>query len=99
MKRFSDISKSDNLCGTKVNISELFGKEIVILNYRKLEHSKIKNNDFCLQIQFKYSENSNDLYIVFTSSTVILKQLECVSSDMLPFLATIQYKNNYYSLK
>lgn len=99
MRRFSDISKSDNLSGTKVNISEIFGKEIVILNYRKLNHSKIKNNDFCLQIQFKYSENSNDLYIVFTSSTVILKQLESMDSETLPFLATINYKNNYYIME
>ena len=74
MNRFSEIVNDENLPGIKVNIQEIFDKEIVITNYRKLNHSKIKGNSFCLQIQFKYTESSNELYVTFTSSEVLLKQ-------------------------
>lgn len=96
MNRFSEIVNSDNLPGIKVNINEIFDKEIVITNYRKLDSSKIKGNSFCLQIQFKYTEFSNELYVVFTSSEVLLKQVMQISAEMFPFLATIRHRNNYY---
>lgn len=97
MKRLSEIIKSENLPGTKVNINEIFDKEIVITNFRKLNHSKIKGNSSCLQIQFKFSEFSNDLYIVFTSSEVILKQFSNnITTDMLPCIAILRHRNNYY---
>lgn len=96
MNRFSEIVNDENLPGIKVNIQEIFDKEIVITNYRKLNHSKIKGNSFCLQIQFKYTESSNELYVTFTSSEVLLKQVMRVSAEKLPFLATIRHRNNYY---
>lgn len=96
MNRFSEIVNDGNLPGIKVNINEIFDKEIVITNYRKLNHSKIKSNSFCLQIQFKYTESSNELYVVFTSSEVLLKQVMKVSTEQFPFLATIRHRNNYY---
>jgi hypothetical protein len=80
LKRFSDFCKERNLEGKKIPISKVCSKEVEILAYRI---TKTKYSDNCAQIQFKYKDA---LYITFTSSKVLIRQL-------------IQYiKRNYPSL-
>lgn len=79
MKRFSDFCKERNLEGKKIPISKVCSKEVEILAYRI---TKTKYSDNCAQIQFKYKDT---LYITFTSSKVLIRQL-------------INIKRNYPSL-
>lgn len=96
MHKFSDFACSEgNLEGTKVPFADLFNKEIVIRNFRKIK-SRVRDDKDCVQIQFSYTEDG-DNFVAFTSSAVIISQLE-EYSDELPFLTTICKKRRYYAL-
>ena len=95
LKRFSDFCKERNLEGKKIPISKVCSKEVEILAYRI---TKTKYSDNCAQIQFKYKDA---LYITFTSSKVLIRQLIQYKEE-LPFVAFIKNGkskdgNSYYT--
>lgn len=95
MKRFSDFCKERNLEGKKIPISKVCSKEVEILAYRI---TKTKYSDNCAQIQFKYKDT---LYITFTSSKVLIRQLIQYKEE-LPFVDFIKNGkskdgNSYYT--
>lgn len=93
MKRFSDFAKSSNIMvGDKIKIDDITGKEIQILGYRVTE-SKQKIGTECLTLQIKINDEKR---VVFTSSTILLDQIKTYE-DEIPFAATIEKVNNYYT--
>lgn len=93
MHKFSDFAKEEvGLEGDKMNISELFNRTIIILAYRKLESRAVKGKT-CVEIQFQLDDK---LYVTFTNSTVIERQLDTFH-DELPFETAIKKVHNYYT--
>lgn len=93
-KRFSDFSEeSDNLDGDKISITELFDKEIEIINVRFMP-SKIAEGKICSQIQLVLEGKK---FISFTTSVVLYKQFQKYKHE-LPFLATIRKRGKYHIL-
>lgn len=97
MKRFSDFATNDNvLTGDKIKIEEIVGKEIEVTGY-KIKESKYKkeNQDKVLTLQFKLD---NECRVIFTGSSVLIEQIEKYK-DEIPFLATIEKINKFYTFK
>lgn len=92
MNHFADFAEEAGLDGQKKSISELFGKYIIVLNYRKME-SKAAKGKTCIQIQF---EMDGKRYVTFTNSEVLERQLDKYR-DKLPFDGTIERRSNYYT--
>ena len=96
MKRFGDVYVSDrkSLDGTKLQLCDLINKEIIVVDY-SLTKSKCKNTENCLTIQFTYPDEPERMHVVFTSSMVLIKQIQQVEQH-LPLVATIKSVHNYY---
>ena len=94
MHRFSDFAEDDHqLEGDKKSIDDILGTEIAVKGYR-LQDSKYNRGDGkVLTIQFELNEQT---FILFTGSAVLKKQIQKYK-DKLPFMATIQRVNKYYS--
>lgn len=92
MKKFSDFSKEHGLEGSKLQISDVFGKEITVLGYRVMD-SKIVKNKPCLQLQFSLD---GEKHVLFSTSGVLLKQMEQYA-EHVPFTATIKKIGNYHT--
>lgn len=75
-----------------MSIDSVLNKEIVILGFKK-GSSKFKDGDY-ITIQF---ELDGDHKILFTGSEVIRDQIEKYQSH-IPFVATIQKIDRYYTL-
>lgn len=97
MEKFGEFAQDEDsrLEGDKLNISELFNKEIVITAYRLMPSKAVKGKQ-CLQIQFQYP-GGDDMYIAFTNSEVIIRQLTQYK-DHIPFLTTVRKRGSYYTL-
>lgn len=97
MRKFSDFAKSspNNLEGEKREIRGLLGTEIQIHGVRFLA-SRVTPGKECVQIQFRESDDA-PLFVMFTSSAVVMKQLR-EYSDKLPFMTTIKQHGKYYTL-
>lgn len=96
IKRFSDFSTERGpLEGTKLKLDDVLNKEIKITAF-EVRPSKYKkeNHDRVMTLQF---ELDGKLYILFTGSEILIKQLEKYSAN-LPFLATIKHIDRYYTL-
>lgn len=94
-RKFSEFSKEavQNLEGKKMPIRDVMDKELLIQAYR-IFPSKVGNGKECLQIQF---ELDGQPCVTFTNSAVLIRQLGQYAAE-LPFLATIQKRNQYYTL-
>lgn len=95
MKRFSDFADEDKpLGGDKIKIKRILGEEIKVLDYC-VRQSKFdgSNSDRCLMLQV---EHNGEKRVIFTGSSVLLEQAEKYSGEM-PFLATIQKIDRYYT--
>ena len=89
MHRFSDFAQSP-LDGDKMSIDDLIDKEISVLKFN-VKKSKFEGK--LLTVQF---ELNGVKHVLMTGSGVLLQQLED-NADKLPFLATIQKIDKYYS--
>lgn len=91
MHRFSDFADEEQLLGRKVKLDEILGKEVAVTNYR-LTKSKYGEKQ-CLSLQLEFDGIK---CVLFTSSTVLIRQIEKYKSN-IPFLTAIQKINNFYS--
>lgn len=94
-RRFADFSKEaiQNLEGKKVAIKDIMDKELLIKAYRVFP-SKVGSGKECLQMQFELDGAD---CVVFTNSAILIRQMAQYAGE-LPFLATIQKRNQYYTL-
>lgn len=94
MKRFSDFAKEPNvMVGDKIKIDEVLGKEIKIIGH-KISDSKQKVGTKVLTLQFILDGEER---ILFTGSNVLIEQMEKYGHEV-PFLATIEKVNKFYTL-
>jgi hypothetical protein len=92
MKKFSDFATGDTaITGDKLKIDNILGKEIVVKGY-KIGNSKY-NNGQLLTLQFNID---NKEYIIFTGSSVLMKQCEKYK-DEIPFATKIEKINKFYT--
>jgi hypothetical protein len=90
--KFSEFAKeSTTLDGEKMKIKEILNQEILVLGH-SIHRSKFKDNNY-LTLQF---EVSNKRCIIFTSSCVLMDQIEKYA-DKIPFLAVIRDFGKYYA--
>ena len=97
MKKFSDFATDDNIMtGDKIKIDDILGKEIIVIGY-KISESKYKKDgqDKVLTLQFKLN---NECRVIFTGSNVLIEQIEKYKNE-IPFLATIEKVNKFYTFK
>lgn len=92
-EHFSEFSEENvNLTGKKVNIRELFGREILVKAYRVMPSKAVPGKQ-CVQLQV---ELDGDELVVFTTSMVLLRQVQQYQ-DHLPFLTVIRNMGRYHS--
>lgn len=98
MKKFSDFSEEDSVMdGDKVKLPTLFDKEICILQF-KIRKSQFKDKrEYYAIIQFTESDENGEHKVCFTSSAVLMEQLEKYQNE-LPFQTTIKKVDKYYTL-
>ena len=93
-QRFSDFAEEEQpLEGEKKKIENILNTEILITGFRIGKSKHYKNRDY-LTLQF---ENGDTKYISFTSSEVLINQVQKYEEKM-PFLTTIKKVNNYYTM-
>lgn len=88
MKRFSDFNVTPperQFDGEKIKIFKILNKEVKVLNYRIVD-SKFKNS----QRLDLHIETEGVKYIVFTGSNHLLKTIEQINKNDLPFLTVIE---------
>lgn len=95
MHKFSDFADEKQFTGEKVKIADIVGKGIAVTDYRitNSRYNERTERKQCLTLQFTFNEKK---HVLFTGSTVLAKQIEKYK-DKIPFLATIQRINNFYS--
>lgn len=95
MKRFSEFAEeSGPLDGNKIRIDDILNKELIITEYKIKESKYPKSGPKCLTLQVVLDDKK---YVLFTGSVVLLEQMEKYQ-DHLPFIATIQKIDRYYTL-
>jgi hypothetical protein len=95
MKRFSEFAEeSGPLDGNKIRIDDILNKELIITGYKIKESKYPKSGPKCLTLQVVLDDKK---YVLFTGSVVLLEQMEKYQ-DHLPFIATIQKIDRYYTL-
>lgn len=88
MNRFSDfkvVPPERQFDGEKIKIFKILNKEVKVLNYRIVD-SKFKNS----QRLDLHIEMEGIKYIVFTGSNHLLKTIEQIDKNNLPFLTVIE---------
>lgn len=91
--RFSDFAEEDiNLSGEKMQMQDVFGKEITIKAYRLME-SKVAVGKTCMQLQFELDGKER---VVFTTSVVLQRQIKKYDSH-LPFKTIIKNMRKYHT--
>lgn len=95
MERFHDFAEeSGPLDGDKIRIDDVLNKELIVTGYRIKESKYPKSGPKCLMLQVVLDDEK---YVLFTGSVVLLEQMEKYQ-DHLPFIATIQKIDRYYTL-
>lgn len=93
IQKFSDFSEENqNLVGEKLPIRKIFDKEVIVKAYRVMD-SKAVPGKSCAQIQVDMDGKD---YVVFTTSTVILRQLNQYA-DKMPFSTTVCCMGRYHT--
>mgnify|MGYP000893345884 CR=1 FL=1 len=91
IKKFSDFAKNQVIDGEKIKLDDILNIDIIITAYR-VNNSKFKQEKY-LQLQF---ELDNIRHVLFTGSSVLIKQIEEYESN-IPFLVKIIKIKNYYT--
>jgi len=92
--KFSDFAEEEvALEGEKKKIDEILNTEILLIGFRIGDSKHYKNRKY-LTLQF---ENGGTKHIFFTSSGVLIKQIQKYE-DKMPFLTTIKKVNSYYTM-
>lgn len=94
MKKFSELGikcEPTNLVGDKLNIKIVLQEEIKVHGYR-IEDSKF-NTKKCLYMQISWKDK---MYVVFTGSTVLIKNIMAVPEEEFPFETVIVQKNDCF---
>ncbi len=95
MERFHEFAEeSGPLDGDKIRIDDILNKELIITGYKIKESKYPKSGPKCLTLQVVLDDKK---YVLFTGSVVLLEQMEKYQ-DHLPFIATIQKIDRYYTL-
>ena len=100
MKKFSELGiTADNglFIGDKIKISKIINLEIKVIDF-KIEESKYPKDKagkcLCLQIEI-----DNEKRIVFTGSSVLIKMIEQVKKEDLPFMCQIVKEGEHFEFK
>lgn len=100
MKKFSELGikpPTDHLVGDKIKISKILNREIVVLNY-KVDDSKFQKNKsgkcLCLQIEL-----DSEKRVVFTGSDVLIRMIQQVKKEDVPFCCTIVKEGEHFEFK
>ena len=92
MNRFSDFADATSpiLDGKKISMEEVLEREIIVLNFR-VKDTKFTDakNPQCLTVQFSFVDRPDDRRVVFSGSSVLIRQLEQYKAK-LPFTSVIQ---------
>jgi len=98
MNNFADFADTSSpiMDGKKVQINDIFEKEIVVLNYR-VKNTKYPDakNPMCLTVQFSYVGTDNHC-VFFSGSSVLMNQLERYK-DKLPFSTVIKRVGKHFT--
>jgi hypothetical protein len=95
--KFSDFSEEERrLQGTKIKISDILNREILITGYniRQSRYTKDTNGKEYLSMEFEVDGNK---HIMFSGSDVLISQMKKYG-DKIPFMATIIQNDKYYTL-
>ena len=91
---FTDFTEEETaLEGKKRKVDEVLNTEILIIGFRIAKSKYYKGKNY-LTLQF---ENGSTKYILFTSSEVLIKQVQKYE-DKMPFYSIIRKVNNYYTM-
>jgi hypothetical protein len=100
MNRFSQFNikaPARGFEGSKIKISRILNKEIVIHDF-KIEESKVqefkdKGSGKCLYLQISFN---NEMHVVFTSGGGLIETIQQVPKNSFPFTTTIIEDNDKY---
>lgn len=97
MNLFSDLGieiDSAPFVGDKIKINRVLNKEIEVIDF-ELNESKFQSgkNRKCLKLQIRFDD---ELRVIFTGSVLLIKAMQKVKKEMLPFKATIIETNGFY---
>jgi hypothetical protein len=100
MNRFSQFNIKASVKGfegSKIKISRIFNKEIVIHDY-KIEESKVaafreKGSGKCLYLQISFD---NEMHVIFTSGGGLIEAIMQVPKNSFPFTTIIIEENDKY---
>lgn len=97
MKLFSELGvtiDSAPMTGEKIKINRILNKEIEVVDF-ELSESKFKkeNGRACLKLQIRHE---GELRVIFTGSVMMVKAIECIKREMLPFITTVIENNGFY---
>lgn len=98
MRQFSDFANEPTtLKGHKLKLDDIVNKTIIVrdANIKSSQYGKNKSGKYAT-LQFS-EPGSDQLFIVFTGSDVLITQLEKYAHEM-PFKAVIKKINRYYTL-
>jgi len=90
MRKFSELNikrKTKILIGKKIEIDEVFDKEIRVIDYKIVDsiHPKMPG-DKCLHMQI---ELEGKMHVIFTISKCLMEDIQQVAEDEFPFTTTI----------
>jgi hypothetical protein len=96
MRRFSDFADEQQpLNGQKAKIDQILNKELVITGH-KISRSKFKKDGGDREYLALQVELEGKTLVVFTGSGVLISLIRKYA-EMIPFLATIQKIDRYYT--
>ena len=86
--KFADLNirppQSQHFIGDKIKVARVINCEIEVIQF-KIDDSK-QNDKKCLTMQIKHC---GELRVIFTGAQYLIKQIEQVTQEMLPFMTTI----------
>ena len=99
MRKFSElnITVQTPMTGDKIKLSKILNRTIVLLDFQLSDSKFEKNNsDKCLKIQIEYEGEKR---VIFTGSSVLIRQIEQVAKTDLPVECTIIQQGEHYEFK
>lgn len=96
MNKFSELGvASRTLTGDKINIADIFDKEIIVTDFRVIESKFNKKNEdkMCLHLQIEYEGKQR---VLFPGSEVLIDQITKVPKEKFPFTTVIKKEMNWY---
>lgn len=98
VKEFKQVGAKPELpiCGKKVSILSLFNKPLILLAWKELSVQDRKT----IKIQFFFDNQEDEqVYVTFTTSSTIRKQLEQMSVESFPVKATFKKQGEAFYLE